>query len=125
VRNFISGSAPGHNPSFIPPAPLVGSEVRRVMNLRLDAEHRQRKPALPAPDVVVSPEARARMAALAMRTAAALRTPDAEAEAAELARKKAGWAKTNARFAPDMSDAAIKRRLGYSAGDPEDDAHAA
>lgn len=127
VANFLRGSAPGHNPAFAPAAPMVGSETRRVMNLRLDAERRARmlQPKIEEAPVVLDPEARQRMIDLAKRTAAALRTPDVEAEAAELERKKAGWAKTNARFTPDMSDAAVKRRLGFAVGDPEDDAHAA
>jgi hypothetical protein len=58
VGNFLAGRAPGHNPSFVPPAPLVGAETRRVMNLRLDRANRERSlhPRLPPPDVAKSPD---------------------------------------------------------------------
>lgn len=48
VHAFITGSVPGHNPSFAPSAPEVGSACRRAMFKRLDAE-RLDKLALPAP----------------------------------------------------------------------------
>lgn len=124
VRNFLSGAAPGVNPAFAPSAPMVGAETRRVMNLRLDAEHRSRIP-LPPPMIEHTPEERQRMAAMAdaaiARLTQSLRTEDAEAER----RRAEGWARTNARFQPDMSPDTVKRRLGFSVGDPDGDADAA
>lgn len=124
VDNFLAGSAPGHNPAYAPAAPLVGAECRRVMNLRLDSEHRSRIP-LPTPTVEHTPEELARMSAKAeeaiARLTASLRTEDAEADK----RQRAGWERTNARFQPDMSPNAVKRRLGFSVGDPDGDADAA
>lgn len=66
VDAFLSGSAPGVNPNFAPPAPAVGGETRRQMNLRLDKENRERRlrPALPPPDIEHTPESRARMKAI-------------------------------------------------------------
>lgn len=124
VDNFLAGSAPGHNPAYPPAAPLVGAECRRVMNLRLDSEHRAR-PALPVPMVELSPEERARMAALAERTVAALRTPDRAAEVEEENRRRQGWERTHSRFQPDMSPGAVRQRLGFVVGDPDGDADAA
>jgi len=121
VKNFLSGSAPGHNPAFAPSAPLVGAESRRVMNQRLDSEARQRKRALPAPDIVHTPEERARVSAmvedLKRRTAEQMRTEDAAADL----RMRDLSARTNARFFPDQDPMAMKRRLGFAAGDPEGD----
>lgn len=121
VRNFLSGSAPGHNPAYAPSAPLLGAETRRVMNLRLDSEARSRKPALPPPEIIHTPEERARVAAmvddLVRRNTEQMRTADAEKDR----RLRNLTARTNARFMPDMSPAAMKRRLGFSIGDPEGD----
>lgn len=80
VQNFISGSAPGHNPSYIPPAPLVGGETRRVMNLRVTAEARERafRPALPPPDNVKTPESRAKFKAIVEGIVAKLALPASE-----------------------------------------------
>lgn len=71
VRNFLAGTAPGHNPAWAPPAPLVGAETRRVMNLRLDSEARDRlaRPRLPPPDIEHTPASKARVAALVVATA--------------------------------------------------------
>lgn len=121
VRNFLSGSAPGHNPAYAPSAPLVGAEVRRVMNLRLDSEARTKLPELPPPAIKRTPEEIARVEAMVKavveRNAAIMRTEDAEKDrrARELA------ARTNERFKPDMTPAAMKRRLGFSVGDPDGD----
>lgn len=119
VKSFLSGSAPGHNPAFAPSAPLVGAETRRLMNLRLDRERRDAlsKPRLPPPDIVHTPESRARVAAMAQahieRMADIARTEDAEMDR----RQRDLAARTNARFAPDMSPEAMRRRLGFSVGD--------
>lgn len=67
VHAFLSGAAPGvSNPSFAPSAPMVGAEIRRQMNLRLDAEKRERirRPALPPPDIVKTEASKARVKAL-------------------------------------------------------------
>lgn len=79
VKNILSGSAPGMNPNFAPPAPALAGEVRRVMNLRLDAENREKRlhPRLPSPEVVHSPESIARVKAMVANLSAKLRTADA------------------------------------------------
>jgi len=116
VGNFLGGTAPGHNPSFAPPAPLVGAETRRVMNLRLDRMNRQKtlRPRLPTTDIQRSPESMARVAALMAQAieglAAEKRTEDAAADK----RRAELFAKTNARFAPDMSHEAVRARLNPS-----------
>ena len=117
VANFLSGSAPGINPSFQPPAPAVGAECRRCMNLRLDSEHRMRQPALPPPDLEKSPESRARVKAkvaeLISRLADDQRTEDAAA-----AKRRADMQKrVDERFAPDPSPGATLQRLGFEVGD--------
>lgn len=121
VDLLVKGVAPGVNPSYRPKPSEVGAECRRVMNLRLDSETRGRKPALPPPIIEHSPDERARMVAIAQAAVAGLtasmRTEDAEAEK----RRKAGWQKTNERFQPDMSQSAMKQRLGFETGDADGD----
>lgn len=128
VRNFLNGSAPGHNPAFAPSAPMVGAECRRVMNLRLDAEaiDRRMRPRLAPPDVEKTDESRkrvlARTAELVEALAAQKRTEDAQVEL----ERKARQARVNVRFAPDMSREAVAQRLypgssQWEVGDPDGD----
>lgn len=120
VQSFLSGSAPGHNPAFAPAAPQVAAETRRIMNLRLDAERRERllRPQLPPPDIQHSPESQVRVAARAAAAVASLasdmRTPDAEA-----ARRREAMAKVHARFDPPQDEDAMRQRLGFTTGSPE------
>jgi hypothetical protein len=112
VEAFLSGSAPGVNPNFAPPAPAVGAECRRQMNLRLDRD-RDIRPKLPPPDIERSPEAQARVRALVEKTVHGLRTSDADDPQA---RHKRQMDKTNAYFDAER---------GYSIGDREDHEDAA
>lgn len=127
IGNFITGSAPGNNAAFVPPAPAVGAECRRVMNLRVDSEARSRvyKPALPPPDHVVSPEARARAKALVAKAVAHLtgveeaeRIPGREALTDLMHR-------VDASMGADMSPEAMAHRLGYSVGNEDGEGEAA
>lgn len=129
INSLIKGNAPGVNPNFLPPPAVVGGECRRLMNLRLESERRDklRQPALMAPDIDRSPEERARVKA---RIEAFVADQVTEANGPEtIKRRNEQWAKTNAMFMPDMSDAAMSERLvrktGYSVGDPEGQADAA
>ncbi len=106
VEALIKGTAPGVNPSFLPPPPAVGAECRRQMNLRLDRE-RDTRPKLPPPDIERSPESQARVKELMERTVRGLRTPDSDDP---VARHKRQLDKTNARF---------DQERGYSIGDPD------
>lgn len=120
VRRFIRGEVAGHNANFAPTAAKLGEAVRAAMNDRLDHEHRHKPPPLPPPDIEKTPESRARVAAmvneLIERTAAQNRTDDA----AKI--KAAQWAKTNARFTPDMDPDAMRQRLmPYASGDEDGD----
>lgn len=115
ARALLNGSAPGVNPAFIPPAPVVAAEVRRQMNLRVDRENLDKRlhPALPAPDIERTPESRARVADLVRRAAANLASPPDE-DPKERHRRRI--AKTNERFDRDP---------WFEVGDPEDSADAA
>lgn len=111
VEALIKGTAPGVNPSFLPPPPVVGAECRRQMNLRLDRE-RDRRPKLPPPDVERTPESQARVRELVERTVRGLRTADADDPQA---RHRRQIEKANAYFDAER---------GYSVGDmdAQDDA---
>lgn len=115
VSSFLTGAAPGVNPSFLPPAPAVGSEVRRMMNLRLDSERREqlRAPALPPPEIEHTPESRAKVKALVDSAVANLQAASLD-DPAE--RHRSAIRKANEYF-----DA----RRGFSVGDPEGAADAA
>lgn len=125
ISNFLRGVAPGFNPAFVPPAPQVGAEVRRVMNLRLDSEARSRavRPSLPPPDVKRSPESRERVAALMAeqieKLAAGKRTEDAAAEK----RRAELLARTNAHFDAELDEDGARpwlaKRPWYGIGDPD------
>lgn len=127
VTNLLSGAAPGHNPAYAPPAPLVAAEVRRVMNLRLESAHRERmrRPALPPPEIEHTPEQRARIKDLVRQAAANLssisKTDDQRREI-EIAER---WQRVNSRFVPDLSEQAISQRLGFTAGDRDGEEDAA
>lgn len=126
VHSFITGSVPGHNPSFAPSAPEVGSACRRAMFKRLDAERLDKLALPPPPDVFEQdpPEVRAknkaRLEALAASLASSMRTDEAEGNRI---RQEIG-SKTNMRFAPSYDPAAMAKRLGvgtgYSVGDPDE-----
>lgn len=127
VDSFIKGIAPGVNPNFLPTAASVGAECRRQLNLRLDRENRIKatQPKLIPPDIEKSPEERARMKAkldeFLAKSAAQMRVVGDEADE----KARAVLRKTNERFAPDMDDDEVHKRLGFTAGDPEDAADAA
>lgn len=125
IVNLIKGNAPGVNPAFLPPPPVVGSECRRVMNIRLESERRDklRQPALPPPDIAHSAEDRAKVKAKIEAFLADQQA--APTDQAAVKRRNEIWAKTNARFTPDMSPEAVRKRLGFEVGDPEDEADAA
>jgi len=115
VQSFLSGSAPGVNAAFLPAAPMVAAETRRLMNLRVDRENLDRRlhPALPPPDVERSPESRARVKALidsAVTNLAAKSLDD------PLERHRKRIARTNERFDRDPY---------FEVGDPEDHEDAA
>lgn len=127
VNTLVKGVAPGVNPSFRPKPPEVGAECRRQLHLRLDSERRTNmlRPALPAPEIEHTPESRERMKAILEAGLARLETTAGPEQETELARSKAQWDKVNARFYPDMNPRAMRKRLGFSAGDPEGDEAAA
>jgi hypothetical protein len=125
VRKFVRGEVEGHNPSFAPSAALLGSAIRKCMNDRLDSDRRAQRPALPRPDIPKTDESRERVRALAAkeiaRLASDMRTDDARRDS----ERKQFMGRVNERFYPEMDEKAMKRRLGFVAGDPEGDADVA
>ncbi len=119
AQNFITGTAPGVNPSFAPPAPAVAAECRRVMNLRLESEARSKKPALPPPDVVKSAESRERVRLAAAGLISSLAEQARTEEASKVHDRKSWQDRMDNRFAPDQSEDRMRLRLNI--GDPEGD----
>lgn len=122
VNNFLNGSAPGHNAAYAPSAPQVAAESRRVMNLRLESLHRAKPPALPPPDIKRTPDSMARVAELTKQAVANLTsvmlTEDAETDR----RRKAFQSRVFDRFDPPQTEAEMRRRLGFTVGDPDGEA---
>lgn len=122
VRRLIAGQVAEHDGRYCPTPPQLARATRKALEDRLDAT-RDRRPALPKPDIKRSEESRARVAALMAEHIEWLvqgkRTEDAEADR----RRRELMAKTNARFQPDMSPEAQRQRLvrpqWYEVGDPD------
>jgi len=120
VKAFLQGAAPGHNPAFAPSAPMVGAEVRRQMTMRLDADARNRRPALPPPDVVRSAESRERVKALVEHATGKL----GEARCTDDARRsppKPMSERVRTMLEPDMSSEALALRLGFGVGNDDEE----
>lgn len=123
VTLYVKGLMPGFDGRFAPTPPMLATGCRKA------AENRQRaayfaglvRPALPPPDIEKTPEQRERAKAKVAEFLASLDAPDSDVETVK--RRNAQFAKTNARFMPDMSDEAVKARLmkgtRYSVGDGE------
>ena len=127
-RKLIRGEYDWHNRAFAPSSAVLGSAVIQERDARLVSEKRSqlRTPALPPPDVVKTPEQRARALAM-VNQFVAQQTELVEGETSEQTkRRQERYAKVNARFKPDLSEAAVMERLlGYSTGSPESEEHAA
>lgn len=132
VRNFVTGTVPGANPAFAPPAPQVAAECRRVMNLRLDSERRIRRPALPPPDIERPPEARERVKALMQSALDELAGADLTPADAERTKRAKERAEAETRWLRDRGDLVEVRGVShpvsssllqqyYSVGDEDGD----
>lgn len=127
-RKLIRGEYDWHNRAFAPSSAILGSAVIQERDARLVSEKRSqlRQPALPPPDVAKTPEQRERALRLMnefIETQAAIEASNA-ADTYQARRER--FQRANARFKPDMSDAAVMERLlGYSTGSPESEEHAA
>jgi hypothetical protein len=112
VDAFLSGSAPGVNPNFAPPAPAVGGETRRQMNLRVDRENRERasRPKLPPPDIERSAESQQRVRDLMERTVNGLKAMSPDEDPQERHRKM--LRRTNEYFDGE-------RERGFTVGDDD------
>jgi len=128
VRKLVRGEYDWHNRAFAPSSAILGSAVIQERDARLFSERRSqlRQPALPPPDVVKTPEQRARALAMVNQFVAE-QTELIEGETSEQTkRRQERYAKVNARFKPDLSEAAVMERLlGYSTGSPESEEFAA
>lgn len=116
VMILINGEYPGHDGRFAPTAPQLASGIRIARDRRLESE-RFRRLALPPPaEPEVSAEERERVKAgferLVADMAAKARTDDAVADQ----RYRDRLRQTNAAMAPDMTEAAMLKRLGYTVG---------
>lgn len=116
------GELPGFTGAFAPTPPQFASAVRIAQDKRAAREARDRalRPALPAPLIEHSAESRAKMADMVAGVVANLKSVTADEDEAASKRRAEMWDRTNRAFEPSLSDREIERRLGFSAGDPED-----
>jgi len=126
IADLLSGSVPGHNPSYVPPAPLVASATRRAMERRTDRLAREKAlhPRLPPPDVPKTPESRARVKAMVDGLVESFAEQHRTEDAAAAKRKHDQMVKANSRFLDESDEAAMRERLGYSVGDRDGEAAA-
>lgn len=121
ISILINGEYPGHDGRFAPTAPQLATAIRMARDKRLETERRHQLRIAPPEVVEISEEEQARVKAgfdkLIADLSSKLQTQDASAER----RRKAIFAKTNARFMPDMDPSAVARRLGFSTGDADGD----
>lgn len=128
INRFLQGTVPEHNPNFAPSAAMLGVVTKQCRDARLDSEHRAalRHPRLPPPDVKRTPESMARVAALMAKTVEDLGAQKRTEDAAADKRRAEQFARTNERFAPDMSMEAQRERLGrahwYTLGNDDGEA---
>lgn len=128
VELCVRGKLPGHDGRFVPTPPMLATACR----LAADNLARQRyvaqfsAPKLPPPEIVKTPEQRARALAM-VNQFVAQQSEMIESETSEQAKRRhERYAKVNSRFKPDLSEAAVMERLlGYSTGSPESEEHAA
>lgn len=126
VTLILKGKLPGHDGRFAPTAPMFAAACRLAAETAARARYLEgiMAPRLPPPDIVHTPEERARAKAQVDAFIAA-QAGSTDAVALDAARK-AQWAKVNARFMPALDDQSIAERLlGYTVGAPESDENAA
>ena len=118
VSALISGAVPGVNPNFIPPAPVVGGEVRRQQGLRYRREDLDRiaHPRLPPPDVERTPECRARVKAMVEACVKAMAANAVAAAKPEAQLGPSIFERTNARFHSQRYFAGYPGRAADAAG---------
>lgn len=122
VDRYLRGKVPGFEGRFAPTPPMLAGQCRKALEERLVSEAR-RRPRLPAPEPeeVKDPKIAEGLRQLAKDLGAQMLTDEAKS-----GRKRHDLlARANAKFAPDMSPAALHRRLGWSVGDPDGDSDAA
>lgn len=110
AKEFVAGTVPGANPNYVPPAPVVGAECRRQMNLRLEGE-RRRKPYVPTlPPPRPDKDSRARVKALIDGCVANISTKALDGNPESERGRASIFEQTNRRFDDER---------GFDVGDPE------
>lgn len=113
VTLYTTGAMPGFDGRFAPTPPMLATGCRKA------AENQARRkyldglnaPRLPAPQLQRTDESRERVREKMKAAVEAIGAQDAHVAAEDIAYSKERWAKTNARFQPDMSDEAVMDRL--------------
>jgi hypothetical protein len=121
VERFLSGKVPGQHTAFAPAPPQLATEAREHWYRHLDEVRRERDlKALPAPDVVHSPESQERVRRQVEQVVAKLADSIRTDEAAPAGVRRAVMRRTNAAFAPSFEPEDMRRRL-WEVGDVDAD----
>jgi len=123
VTAFIKGRVPAFDGRWAPTAPMLATACHRAAEDRARTAYLDglTKPRLPAPQIEHTPESRARIQAMAKQAAEAIASVTAPDDAERERELAASWQRTHQRFAPDMSEDAMRERLGFTVGDPDGD----
>lgn len=126
VDLYLCGKVPGFDGRFAPTPPMLATGCR----IAAEAAARSRyldslsTPRLPSPQIVHSPEERARVRELVQGFVAAGEAHKAATEATKEHIER--WNRVHARFDPPQDDQSLMERLlGYSVGSPESEENAA
>lgn len=133
LKLLIRGDAPGQNPSFAPPAPFVSALVRGIRDRRLDDINSRRAAVKQIEGRDVTKDIPLRLnrmdavnEALARSVLFKEKREETPIEREEREKARAEYLKRHDEFFKiDMSDAAIKRRLGFAVGDLDSEHDAA
>ena len=132
LKLLIRGEAPGQNPSFAPPAPFVSALVRGIRDRRLDDINSRRAivKQIEGRDVTKDLPPLQRMDAVREALTHSVlfeeKRPETPIEREEREKAAAAHLKRHDEFFHiDMSEAGIKRRLGFAVGDRDSEHDAA
>lgn len=130
VTLYIKGGVPGFDGRFAPTPPMLAGGCRLATEKRARAAYLEgyRTPRLAPPDIVKTPEQRAKAKAQVEALIQTIGAVNLHETTEETKRRRESWEKTNAMFQPPMDDRSVMERLvkpRYSVGAPESDEAAA
>lgn len=125
AQRFLEGSVAGQHMVYPPSPAQLATEARVHWHRALDAGREVRRGLQPPDKQDIPEDERERVKAGFNKLIEDLSAKIVTDDAGDARRRKAIFDRTNARFYPDMSPAVVRKRLGFSVGDPDGDEAAA